>query len=526
MVSNVTYLDILNISPYSINLILVSLLTINRPYHTFKTANFTPPFLETSQASLPSDEYLFFAPDGATAFQKAPVIMTSQGELVWNGLSQHAFSFGVQTYAGEKVLVAWDGSAFSEPVGRGNGAVSLWNRHYQQIANVTLPGNFAELTPGDTFASNIDLHEIFITQEGTMIVTANNVTQADLSSVGGKADGWLVEAQVYEIDIATNEVLFEWKSLDHLDTLPLNASVYPIGSEGYDGESQENAWGYFHINAASRYQDGYILSSRYLSTAIAIDSCGKVKWRLQGIDGGDFTLGEGVDFRYQHHIRVVEEHNSSCVTLRLHDNHNCPIDNGTVPASGQIIDVNLETKEATLVQRFLNETGPIFPTAQGSFQEMENGNYFTGHGWIPVLEEFSANGSAINTYQFGKAIKREDGGFDSGGRGTLSYRAFKQKWTGCPLTKPSVVVEHIGNNTSPSGTRVFVSWNGATEVDSWAIHGGSETLSYMKTVKKTGFETMIEIPAVHFIQVKPVLKHGSDCGQKDLMSDVVCVDRA
>lgn len=501
-----------------------TLLITRRPYHAFKTARFSPPFLDISNRSDHADGYLFFAPDGATAFQTAPVIMDSRGELVWNGPDGHAFSFGVQTYQHEKVLVSWHGSSFPEPVGRGNGAVVLWNKHYEQIAEVLLPGNFMELTPGDVFASNVDLHEIFITPENTMVVTANNATQADLTNVGGNADGWIVEAQVYEIDVATNEVLFEWKSLDHRDDLPLNASVYPLGSEGYDGSSQQTAWGYFHINAASRYQDGFILSSRYLSSAIAIDSRGEIKWRLQGMNGGEFTLGDGADFRYQHHIRVVEEHNSSCVKLRLHDNHNCPIDNGKVPSSGKLITVNLETKEATLVRRFLNESGPIFPTAQGSFHEMDNGNYFTGNGWIPVLEEFSPEGQILNTIQFGEAVARVGGGFESGGRGTLSYRAFNQKWTGCPKTRPSVVAEPIGDKTEHSGVKVYVSWNGATNVDSWAIYGGNDTMSYITTVQKTGFETVIDAPAVQFVQVRPISAHRDQgCEQEDVDSELISV---
>lgn len=350
-----------------------------------------------------------------------------------------------------------------------------------------------------------------------MVVTANNVTQADLTSVGGGPSGWLVEAQVYEIDIATNEVLFQWKSLDHLDSFPLNASVYPLGSEGYDGKSQQTAWGYFHINAASTFEDGYILSSRYLSSAIAIDSCGEVLWRLQGFTGGDFTLGDGADFRYQHHIRVVES-NGSSVSLRLHDNHKCPIDNNTVPASGKLITINLDTKEATLEKRFLNESGPIFPTAQGSFQQMESGAYFTGHGWIPVLEEFSQAGEILSTIQFGAAIAREGGGFESGGRGTLSYRAFKQKWTGCPQTKPSVVAEAVEN-----GTSVYISWNGATEVEAWDIYGGLETLSHIATVPKSGFETLANISQVTSIKVKPVWKRNGACKQEDVKSDLVFV---
>ena len=43
---------------------------------------------------------------------------------------------------------------------------------------------------GDEFPSYIDSHEDQITEDGTMLVTAVNITQTDLSSVGG-AEGWL-----------------------------------------------------------------------------------------------------------------------------------------------------------------------------------------------------------------------------------------------------------------------------------------------------------------------------------------------
>jgi hypothetical protein len=506
---------------------------ISWPYHAYKTANFTPPYLAISRSTqypsvdpnTTSNAYLFFSPAGGTPVQKAPVIMSDvTGDLVWNGLNQTSFAFGVQTYRGEQVLVLWNGTSFPEPIGRGNGLVHLYNKNYELIAEVTLPGNFLENNSSVTYSSNIDLHEIFITEKNTLIVTANNVTQTDLTSVGGAEDGWVVEAQVYEIDIATNNILFTWKSLDHLDKLPLTASVYPLGSEGYNGTTQALAWGYFHINAASPYLDGgYILSSRYLASAIALDSTGEVLWHLQGVDGGDFTLGEGVDFRYQHHIRIIpDQSNTSSVTIRLFDNHNCPIDNGTVAATGKLLAVDLATKHVSLIQQFLNSTGPIYPTAQGSFEPMANGNYFKGNGWIPVLEEFSPAGEILSTIQFGNATIRPGGGYVSSGRGTLSYRGFKQPWIGCPKTKPSVVVERTEN-----GTMVYVSWNGATEVVGWRVYGGSQgTWNLMTEAQKIGFETEIEVGEVESVYVQAVLLEGVEdcCGEVDGVSDVVIVD--
>jgi hypothetical protein len=186
---------------------------ITWPYQVYETVDFQPPWLNITHYTPPSEGYFFFAPDGATETQLAPLIMDVHGELVWNGPSEHAFNFGIYEYSGDKVLAWWNGTLFPEPIGRGNGLIYIYNNQYEHIHNVTLEGNFLELEPGVTYPSNIDLHEVQFTAKGSLLVTANNVTQADLTSVGGPADGWVVNALVYEIDIATNKVLFSWSAL-------------------------------------------------------------------------------------------------------------------------------------------------------------------------------------------------------------------------------------------------------------------------------------------------------------------------
>ena len=421
---------------------------ISWPYQAYKTVDFQPPYLNITRYAAPSEGYLFFAPDGATYVQLAPVIMDMDGELIWNGPMEHAFNFGVYEYQGEQVLAWWNGTLFPEPVGRGNGVIYIYNNNYEQIHKVTLPGNFLELTPGETFHSNIDVHEVQITPKGSMVVTANNITQADLTSVGGPADGWVVDALVYEIDIASNDVLFRWSSLDHLDAIPFSASVYTLGTEGYTGANQSLAWGYFHINAAEQYNGGYIISSRYLCSAIAIDGSGDVKWRLSGREGGDFTLvGDDAGFCYQHDIRIADK-SASSVTLHMHDNHNSPIKNNTVPSTGKVYEVDFDTKEATLKHRYLNSSGPIFATAQGNYQPLKDGNVFVGHGWTPVMEEFSASGDTLTTIQFGAADARPGGGYVSAVAPTLSYRDFKQHWVGCRISKPDVVAKSTADGVN------------------------------------------------------------------------------
>jgi len=331
---------------------------------------------------------------------------------------------------------------------------------------------------------------------------------------------------MYEIDVATNQVLFSWKSLDHLDQLPFSASLYPLGSEGFTGENQTVAWAYFHINALCPFEDAYLISSRYMCSAMAIAPDGHVKWRVQGRDGGDFTLGNGTDFCYQHDVRILPERpvsGASNVTLHMHDNHNCPIDNGSVPSSGKSLLLDVERKTVTLKHKYINESGPIYSTALGSYQPLADGNVFIGHGWIPILEEYTHAGEILTTIQFGVAAKRPEGGYLSPLKPTLSYRAFKQHWLGCPAAPPDIAAERAN-----VGVTVYASWNGATEVEAWEVYGGNSTqLARLATVKRSGFETAVEIPLVNFVQVRAIARKGRGgmeaCTAGGVASEVLAV---
>lgn len=331
---------------------------------------------------------------------------------------------------------------------------------------------------------------------------------------------------MYAIDVATNQVLFSWKSLDHLDQLPFSASLYPLGSEGFTGENQTVAWAYFHINALSPFEDAYLISSRYMCSAMAIAPDGHLKWRVQGRDGGDFTLGNGTEFCYQHDVRILPDHPgqpTSNITLHMHDNHNCPIDNGSVPSSGKSLLVDLDRKTVTLKRQYINESSPIYSTALGSYQPLADGNVFIGHGWIPILEEYAHTGQILTTIQFGVAAKRPDGGYLSPLKPTLSYRAFKQPWLGCPTAPPDITAER-----GAAGVTVYVSWNGATEVEAWEVYGGNATqLACLATVKKAGFETAVDIPLVDHVQVRPIARKGRDgmpaCAGAPVASEMLAV---
>ena len=487
--------------------------TPNWPTESYLTLpGISPLQVNTTTYGRTAPGYIFLATDGAVAgsLGGGPRIVTEDGEDIFIGRG-HAFAFGAQTYQGKPVLAWWNGTVYAEPRGRGYGSIVIADTSYTTIANVTLPGHFVLEDVGVSYDTNIDIHEVYITPRDTVIVTANNVTNADLSSVGGSKTGWVVEAQFYEIDIKTNKVLYSWKSLDHQDQIPFTASQVPLGIDGSDGSTQEKAWGYFHINAASSFGDGYLISSRFLCSFIAIERSGDVAWRVSGVDGADFHLPSDATFSYQHQVRAVSS-NSRHVTITMHDNANSErsLPKPTVASSGLVLKLDLKAKTVTKVARYSNPKNPLYAIAQGSYQSLPNGNAFIGHGLVPEIEEFSKDGEILATTQFGPV----QNGMGTPFGAELTYRASKSEWAACPAQPPKVATEVNGKKL-----QVAVSWNGATDVKSWEIYAGSSSKSLKKVaeVSKRGFETVTSIDCAKYVKVIAV---SSCCRGRDQCKDV------
>lgn len=175
--------------------------------------------------------------------------------------------------------------ALSEPWGFGYGIVQILDDSSESIYNVSIFGNeldyqtLSEINNTD-LVSWIDMHETKITPEGTMLVAAINITQFDLTPVGGPEDGWIADSLFYEIDIKTNEILFRWSAIEHVDEISL-ASVLPTYPLGDLGRNQSYPYGYFHINAVEKFADGsYLIDSRHLCSMYHISLDGSVEWTL------------------------------------------------------------------------------------------------------------------------------------------------------------------------------------------------------------------------------------------------------
>ncbi|MCJ1390086.1 hypothetical protein MMC18_002944 [Xylographa bjoerkii] len=385
--------------------------------------------------------------------------MSDDGQLVWHGPVQSfptaALGFQAQKLGDKEVLTYWNGISDNVSQQRGYGAISILDNTYTEIHRVSLAHGLFVTTDNTTYDSYLDVHENFITDRGTIIVVATNVTRADLSSVGGPKDGWILDCLLYEIDIKTNEVKFSWSAYDHIKEIPFIQSLYPLHGTGFN---QSVPWNYF------------------------------------GQTGGEFHLGSEAQFCYQHHVRA-EPSDSNSLLLHMHNNQNDDLGASVGPTSGLLLSLDLDTRQAALHSRLFNPKDQVYSLFMGSYQPLNQGHVFLGHGYIPQLVEFDATGTEVYAATFGNINV------------TFSYRAFRQAWLGQPNTLPDAFACALGNGT----TAVYMSWNGATAYTAWAIYGGesADRLRLMNIVDRTGFETHADIESVGFVQVEAVVGDGS-----------------
>ncbi len=380
-----------------------------------------------------------------------PVIVRADGTPVWvapQGDTRWTYDLRVQEYDGEPVLTWWRGNTF--PFGYGEGEWVLMDTSYREIATVTTP---------DTHA---DFHDGTLTEDGTALLISYPVVAQDLTELGGAADGYIRSSKVYEVDVASGKVLLEWDMLDHV---PLSDTEAELDPEEGEAGTEEAPFDPFHVNSVSEDDDGDLLVSARNTHAVYKlgREDGDVEWILGG-KSSDFELGDGVAFAWQHDAERQDDG-----TLTLFDNEAAP-EIGE-ESRGLRLAVDTDTMTASLVTEYLPPDGRL-SESQGNLEQMDDGTVFIGWGSHPFYSHYTADGELL---------------MDAELAGGISYRAYLMDWVGSPTEPPKFFL---------TDGSAYVSWNGATEVDSWRFVAGDDrdSAQEVRTVRADAFEVSAKMP--------------------------------
>ncbi|KAE8371354.1 ASST-domain-containing protein [Aspergillus bertholletiae] len=424
------------------------------------------------------DKFVFLSPRGHFYPNPGPLILDNHGRLVWmESRFGMVMDFRVQTYRGVDYLTFWAGD---DDGTRGLGAYYMLDNTYTITHKITPANN----QPGD-------VHEFQLTETGTALLTIYEIRPFDLRSVDGPQDGWIYDGLFQEIDVATGQLLFEWRASDHYS---INETYFPLSGKGTANSSAE-AYDYFHINSVDKLDDGrYLVTSRYMHTVTCVGADGQVLWVLGGKRNmfSDLSGGAATGFLWQHNAKWVrglgsqkeeeeEEVEGQREVITVFDNGANDHVRDADHSRGLMIEVDVGNWTAR-VQQVYPAPGGFSAHSQGNVQVLdESGNVFVGWGKAAAYTEFSAQGEVLCHTHWGPSMF-----FPLGW--VKSYRAYKASWVGRPVDPPDVAVDE-------ASATVFVSWNGATEVAGWLLQrvwNATETVfETVDYVPKTRFETAI-----------------------------------
>lgn len=381
-------------------------------------------------------------------FDRGPMIINRNGQLVWfrNLGSEVADNLEEQRYQGKPVLTWWQGTESG-----GNAQDVIADSSYHTVAIVRAVGAGLEA----------DTHEFQITPQNTALIDVVRPVKTNLSSMGGPRNGTVDDCVIQEIDIKTGKLLWSWDSLAHI---PLRASyTRPAGSI---------PWDYFHLNSIQQLADGnLVISARNTWGVYEIDrKTRNLMWTLGG-KRSNFFIGSLAKFEWQHDARLDGN------TLSLFDDASDGPEQQESQSSAKALILNLQTKTAVLAHRYAHSP-PVVSVSQGNAQRLPNHNLFVGWGSAPEFSEYTDSGRQIFSGTFALGVE--------------SYRAYRFNWNGQPTTLPA-----MANAPGPNGTvTVYASWNGATNVTTWRVLGGSSPQSMTvldSSSPRRGFETAITL---------------------------------
>lgn len=317
------------------------------------------------------------------------------------------------------------------------------------------------------------MHEIQLTSRGTALITIYTPIVEDLTEVGGTSTDAMLDGVVQEVDLKTGAVLFEWHGIDHVSY-----------GESYTVRSETPAWwDWLHINSIQETSDGDLLISvRDTNSLMLLDrETGERIWKLGGRTADDvttsdasrmdglttFTMEGDSQFWRQHDARMWADG-----SISVFDNENSYTDGESAAhnySRGLVLDVDYDNYTVSIAQEFVDEN-KTHGLTQGSVVRLSDGGALVSWGNTAVATEFDGDGNTVATWKL------------TGSAATYRLQ-LTSDWVGTPSTSPAVATD---------AGKVYVSWNGATEVEKWRVVDDESEKTISET-DKTGFETTLDL---------------------------------
>lgn len=254
----------------------------------------------------------------------------------------------------------------------------------------------------------------------------------------------------------------------------------------------------------------YLISARHTHAIYLINGqTGDIIWTFGGKknqfrelppeDGTNPSGEELLSFKWQHHARFVGDNENE---ITFFDNHGLDTrqhceENCSRGVHMRLNTDNPEDMTVQLVREYLHPEG-LQAQSQGSVQRLDDDSehVFIGWGRCPSFTEHTAEGEAVMDVQFSPwhTVKNN--------QALDNYRAYRMDWQATPPWDPDVMAQ-VSDDGTGTTTSLYASWNGATEVRSWAFlasNKSSDLFSAHKViaiVPRAGFETSLalEYPA-------------------------------
>ncbi|HMU25981.1 MAG TPA: arylsulfotransferase family protein [Solirubrobacterales bacterium] len=379
-----------------------------------------------------------------------PMIVDNDGGLVYYRPGQRVTDFRTQTFRGKPVLTWWRRAQVGKHV-ESNYAIA--GTDYKVIKR---------FEAGNGYTS--DPHEFTMASDTTAYVNSFRNVIMDLSKYGGLKRTPVMDNVAQEVDLLTGQVIWEWHSLGNIRVPETYKDIPSKITRPFD---------YFHLNSISRDSDGNMLiSARHTCALYKINrETGKVMWRMGGKDS-DFKLASGFRFCYQHDFRPHPNGTYSIFENGAADGELKP---KARMSKAYIFRINQKKKTTALVKTYIHP-GNLLSPSQGNTQLLPNGNVFTGWGSLEYCTEFAPDGEVLWDMRYSAAA--------------VTYRCYRSPWTGTPV--PGAI--GVKSETDGPNSRVWVSWNGDTQVRTWRVLAGNPgNLAYSTEVPRDGFETSIPV---------------------------------